>query len=234
MFKHAFKSFLAMVLLATPLSVIATAAGATSAQAATYQTRVVWERSRAVVVAGSSVRFEGQVQAYNPTASEWQRLSTQGTATLQRQYVGTTTWANVATSSALEHFVFSVPVRRNTTYRVVYTPNDASFAPATSGTYRVNARRKITTRASGMRITGRVTPQFNKRYLRVVRRTCAKCSWKLVKRVRTTAKGYYAVRLGTPARGSWYYRFETKADTKFVLTRSSTYRTYRTYYRKAS
>lgn len=202
-----------------------TRAAKVSAKAEPYPTRIAFmqfDRSR---VYGTDTVVRGQVLTDAGGGG-----SLVVTVSLERRFQGSTTWVKVGeattTNPSFPRFTFTLRTVANAFYRVRYaggTVLGADFAPSVNDT-KVTAIRKITTnvRSRQLVVYGKVTPSYTGKRMVVERATCAGCKFKPLRTIKVTADSRYRTTLTAPARGKWWWRLSTRADRKFVVSRTAT------------
>lgn len=177
-----------------------------------YATTINLQPYHKRVVHGTKTWFSGSV-TYVDGAGE-RKSVLYGTATLQRATTKKPKkWVNVGVDNSPGHLYFTdIAVPANSRFRVVYSGHTAqnayqdTTARSVSGPKRVNVARKMTYKdRKGFRITGRVTPQFNRKKLVIKVSNRQKGGYKNWKKVRTNKKGRYNVRL-PKRRGTRYWK----------------------------
>lgn len=184
-------------------------------------------------VYGETSTFSGEV-VYAPSTGTQTNVPG-GPVTLERRLRGSSTWKDFRSrtvSSADGSYSFHVTAKRNAAYRVTYdgrSDGTDTYSPSTSRTVKVWVSRNLNDRKTHphpgkFRLVGNVDPGWNHKRIKLFRRTCETCTWKVYDRQRTTGKGKFNFPLTLPKRpGAWHYRVKVPASTRYVATFSAVY-----------
>ena len=106
----------------------------------------------------------------------------------------------------------------NTTYRVVYK-GSASYSAAASRNLTVKVARKMRLNGNDRTfvVKGKVSPKYGKKKIVIKVSKKEKRGFKKFKTIKTNKKGQFRIKL-PKRRGTFYYRFITKKDKKYVAT----------------
>lgn len=223
-FRRLLAGLLSASFLAVPTAVATAPAAAANEQ---LQTQVVIDPGQNRFVYNSTVWIEGDVLAQYPDGHV--APVTDGTLQLQRQLKGQTAWRTLVTEDYTSSFTFATTALANATYRVVYsggTWTDESATPETVYDYAPAATSKgvwvarnlnakpVRARTGRWFIQGNVNPGWDRKYVKLERRTCKTCAWKFYSRKLTSSTGAYRLAVSMPS-GSrvWNYRVSVPATT---------------------
>lgn len=137
-------------------------------------------------------------------------------------------WKTIRTVRASGYLSFSdVVPSMNTAYRVVYKGSSA-YSASQSGNLNIKVARKINLKGNNRTfvVKGKVTPKYGKKKVVIKVSKKEKKGFKKFKTIKTNKKGKVKVKL-PKRKGTYYYRFITKKDKKYV---SSTYQMRATVY----
>jgi hypothetical protein len=70
-------------------------------------------------------------------------------------------------------------------------------------------------------------PNYPGRHTYLQKKVCAKCTWKVVARKKTSGQGRVFYPVGAPASGRWYFRVGTPETPGFATSYSPKFYTYR-------
>jgi hypothetical protein len=148
-----------------------------------------------------------------------------GTSTLYAMEAGSTAWVPVATGAYPGSDFYPVKPTKTTTYKVVFngytepvqTAYSDNYTPSESAAFTVSVARKITYPQSGFVIKGKVTPDYAKKKIVIKASRKRNKGYKAFKTIKTTSTGKYKVVL-PQRRGTWYWSFAVKGDSKFLST----------------
>jgi hypothetical protein len=134
----------------------------------------------------------------NVTAADGSYIS-YGTATLQVQTAANPTWTTVATDTSPGGLSFTVKATSNANYQVVYsggsngsTYTPKEYQPGTSAPLAITTARKLTIPpAKGLKITGKVTPDYTKKKVKILQQV-GKKKVKKYATVKTNKKGRFS------------------------------------------
>lgn len=72
---------------------------------------------------------------------------------------------------------------------------------------------------------GTVLPYAEEK-VKVLKKACGKCKWKVVKKVKTDASGAYKTRLFAPAQGRWKWRTKVDGSNGYANTKGKVWTLY--------
>lgn len=199
-------------------------------------TRVVMELSHKKAHYGDQVSIAGKVQGQR-TDGSWAVVPYDaGTATLQLQPRGSTSWTTIQTDdSGYSFYFYPVKVTASGTYRVVYGGGSSSgFTFASSDAskgikvYR-DLHDKKQEKGDKFVVKGKVSPSWAKKKVLVERRTTEHGKWSRFKTLRTDGRSTYSLRLPLPPRGHrWYFKLSVQKSAHLEKSYSNyVYYTYR-------
>lgn len=228
-------AIVSMSLLALPGAVV-TATTATAAESIPVETSVVMQVSGSKLLYNAPLEVAGNVAFKSPDGGELRVPD--GEVTLERKLRGSTAWRKLGTDNADEQFFFSVRAVANAKYRVVYS--GADYYDATTGTTYAFAPSKSSERAVWVArdlnatdvepkpnkffVKGNVNPGWGNKVIRLERKTCKKCAWKVYSKQRTTRTGGYRFPIAFPSSGEWFYRVVVPATTTHLKSTSQVFR----------
>lgn len=197
------------------------------------ETRLLVERRPRVQVFGGDVQVAGRLDLYDGTG--WSSPGEGHVVTLERRRPGQDGFVPVAeqATDADGLVAFLVTARSNARFRLSYEPDGTAVVMLASRSAQVASKvmRDLGAREPrvGRRIVwkGNVDPGWGNRSIVLQRRTCRSCAWKDHDRTRTKRNGSWTVRVGAPAKGSWWFRTKVRRTEKFVTSYSAVLRTYR-------
>jgi hypothetical protein len=73
---------------------------------------------------------------------------------------------------------------------------------------------------------GDVDPGWNDKSLRVYKRTCKSCTWRVYQKVRTDAQGRWRTRIYAPRTGYWYWKAVVPAAGNYARSVTRIWRTF--------
>ena len=178
-----------------------------------------------------TVTIRGQVIYTDP--EDGKTYAADGTAMLERQFNGETSWASLGSDDFSVYypvFYFRQTAWRNATYRVSFVGDDR-YAPSTE-TLTVKVARNVTGKLTEPRenvfyLSGRVSPTYIGQPVTLMRKKCSSCAWRAYSTKATSELSRYRFRLPLPESGSYYFRARVLGDQAFVTTFSSSYQVMR-------
>ncbi len=146
-----------------------------------------------------------------------------GTSTLYAMEAGSTAWVPVSTGDYPGSDFYPVTPKMNTTYKVVFggytepvqTAYSDNYGPSESATFTVAVARKVTYPSSGFVLKGKVTPKYGKKKIVIKASRKQKKGYKKFKTIKTNKAGKYKITL-PKRRGTWYWSFTVKGDSKYL------------------
>ncbi len=180
---------------------------------------------------GARLRISGQVR-YARHGSTYAAAGVK--VTLSRRPDGAGGWRHIA-SDRTSHttkptFAFRLRALGNARYRVRFGGNHK--LRASSQTTRIVVHRRVPSRIvrisdTRLRFMGHVRPAYHHGRVVLQKRDCRGCSWRSVRTGTTGARSHFRFPVSAPQVGSWYYRAVVPGSTRFAVSRSPTFRTYR-------
>lgn len=212
---------------------------ATPAQSATLSSRIfLAPQALSVYRAGSTITIRGQVQVRG-SDGKWYfvppTFSADDTVKLFRTPRGgdRKLVRTVRLDRSRGIVAFRVKSRGNASYSLAYsgasnggdTYRSASVRRAIKGSRNPHGRGVL--RKGRAFYVGDVNPGWGNRRVTVQRKACQECGWKRFTRVRTNKAGRYAVHVGAPRKGSWWFRAKVPATLpRFAVGFGNQIRTY--------
>ena len=175
------------------------------------------------IVYGDDVYFQGRV-----TGSDGLGAS-DGTVALQVLTPANPVWTTVASDDYAGIFSFyDIAPASNAQYKVVYsgyaatTTFEDNYAPSESAPLAVGVARAIKGKTPGLRVVGKVKPEYKKAKVKVLRKVGKK--YKPFKTVKTNKKSKFSVKLPAGKRGKrLYFRLYIPGNATFSATAADYY-----------
>ena len=223
---------LVVALVASTLSLVGLSSAPASADTYNSTAEV---RATIAVRQGGTATVQGRVTFVAPDTKRYYVLA--GTATLQQLAYGSSTWANVSSQTITEDtgdLTWTVRPAKTTRYRVVYSGGtytwpDAttdSWNPATSTAVSVGVARDLHDKYSKRThvFKGKVA-SYGRKIVIIQKSTCADpkaatCKWKTYKKLRTTGKGAWSLKLPFN-RTKTHFRAVVKAGSGYITSYSN-------------
>lgn len=209
----------------TPLGVAAPA----SADGQTYTPVITAAISpaKSVYTYGDSFWVSGKV-----TDPSGVQTPSGGQALLQVWTPSNPVWTTVATDDSPGYLFFDGDFKftSNAQYKVVFTGSpaqgswdDTYLAGESTAMTAMVMRKVVFKNPRGTLIKGKVTPDYNRKPIKVHKKVGRK--WTKYKTFKTSGTGKYRFKLPAPRRGKWNWRISIKGDASFVpwSTTGSTY-----------
>jgi hypothetical protein len=176
------------------------------------------EVSAPLVQYGDDVYFNGRVTGSDGLGA------TYGTASLQVLTPANPVWTTVATDDSPSFVsLYDVVPATNSQYRVVYSGYTAqnayqdTYAPSESAPVAVGVARAIKAKTPGLRVVGKVAPDYAKKKVKVLRKVGK--NYKPFKTVKTNKKSKFSVKLPAGKRGKrLYFRLYIAGDASYSTT----------------
>ncbi|WP_426241924.1 hypothetical protein [Nocardioides sp. LHG3406-4] len=147
-----------------------------------------------------------------------------GTVALQVSTAAAPAWTTVATDDASGYIYFNdIKPTANASYKLVYSGYTAqstyqdTYVASESTPVTVGVSRAIKAKTPGLRVVGKVTPDYKKGKVKVFRKVGKK--YKPFKTVKTDKKSKFSVKLPAAKRGKkLFFRLYIPADASFTAT----------------
>ena len=152
------------------------------------------------------------------------RSASYGTVALQVYTPAAPVWTTIATDESSGYLYFSdIKPTSNAQYKLVYSGYTArnqfenTLAPSESAPVAVGVSRAIKAKTPGLRVVGKVTPDYAKSKVKVFRKVGKK--YKPFKTVKTNKKSKFSVKLPAAGRGKkLFFRLYIPASAEFTAT----------------
>lgn len=226
------------LLAAALLGLVPVALTTSSAQAATYATKIQASNNKSSYLHDNYIVVTGQVLRQDTNGAV---PDTTGQVVLQRRLepVASNAWKNIG-SRADESvaFTFKTKAVRNAEYRLVFTGGTAAghtYSASVIGNRTLVGRHPHAgaTKIDGKPyLKGNVDPGFNYQYVHILKRTCGTCSWYVYKKVKTSGTGAYRARIQYPTTvgGEFHWKVRVPGTSPtWYKGESKVWRTYKTY-----
>ena len=205
-------------LVAAGLLGVAPLAVSAPAQAANLTTVSTLEVDDTLVSYGEDLSFSGRVTASDGT------LASDGTVSLVVRTPSNPAWTVVATDDYPGSYFFSgVKPSSNSEFMIVYSGYTATasfedtYAASQSVPVAVGVARAIKAKTPGLRVVGKVTPDYAKSKVKVFRKVGKK--YKPFKTVKTNKKSKFSVKLPAAKRGKkLFFRLYIPGNAEFAAT----------------
>jgi hypothetical protein len=159
--------------------------------------------------------------------------------TLFRQWKGAETWTEIgstATSTVDGEFVFNQVAEKNATYKVTYAGQTIADGPDNYIVAGSESQRSVyvardlqatdVQKGNRLYLKGNVNPGWGGKVIKMQRKTCKSCPWKVYDKQRTGDNGSWKFRVGAPRNGFWYFRAQVAGTSDYLKSRSGVFRTY--------
>ena len=186
-------------------------------------TTATLETASTLVRYGDDISLSGRVVASDGFGAS------EGTVSLQVLTAANPVWTTVATDDyAGSYFFPDIKPQSNSQYKIVYSGHTATttvednYTPSESLPVTVGVARAIKAKTPGLRVVGKVTPDYAKSKVRVLRKVGKQ--YKPFKTVKTNKKSKFSVKLPAGKRGKrLYFRLYIAPDANFVATAEDYY-----------
>lgn len=220
---------LAVAMVASSLSLVTLSTA--PAHATAYNSFSELHSNYSAIRYGSAITLTARVgyDEVNPT------YVNAGTATLQRQVYGATTWSNFSVrtiDSTTGDITWTIKPSKTTKYRIAYSGgayNADTYSASTSNIVRVAVRRNLNDnfRRSDRLFYGKVAPKFANRAVYIQKSTCtnptgSSCSWSAYKTIRTNGTSNWSLKLPVYARKT-HFRAYIPASSGYAGSLSNYY-----------
>ncbi|MFD1249205.1 hypothetical protein ACFQ3F_15515 [Nocardioides ginsengisoli] len=223
---------LVVALVASTLSLVGLSSAPASADTFNGTAEV---RATVAVRQGGTATVQGRVTFVAPDSQRYYVLA--GTATLQQLAYGASAWTTVSSQTITqdtEDLTWTVRPAKNTQYRVVYSggtytwPDSStdSWNPATSAAVTVGVARNLNDKYTKRThvFQGKVAA-YGRKIVVIQKSTCAdpksaSCKWKTYKKLRTSAKGAWSLKLPFN-RTNTHFRAVVKAGSGYITSYST-------------
>ena len=217
------------------LGAVPVALTATSAEAATVNTRVNYlKQARSVYKYDTKIVIRGAIEGQRTDGSWGYLPDNSGVITLKRRMAGAKKWTTIGTDSNDGQFSFTTRSKGVARYKISYnggTVSGYTFAPAAKDRVIKGSRHphsKGVKSGGKLYYRGNVDPGWGRKPVTIQKKNCKSCGWHGYKTVRTSRTGGYSARIYAPSSGRWYFRSVVKATKpRFVKGTGGTIYTYR-------
>lgn len=171
---------------------------------------------------GDSLYFNGTVRGADGTSTP-----NSGTATLQVYTPATPAWTSIATDSSPSSLYFpDVKATTNAQFKVVFSGGPSGYGssadtltPSESVPVAVAVTRKVKLKTNRLKVSGKVTPDYAKKKVKVLRKAGKK--FKKFAAVKTDKKGRFV--FNAPRRNKFKFVLVIPGDASFVAVPSNVY-----------
>jgi hypothetical protein len=153
---------------------------------------------------------------------------------LLRRPAGSHHWRRIGSDTtshaAKPTYSFGAKTRGNADYRVVFRGNP-HLQPSRK-TVHLFVHRKLPAKVvqvspTDLQLVGHVVPRYRHHKVKLQKRDCRRCAWHTIRHQRTTSRSHFSFDVGAPRSGSWYFRVKTARSTRFAVSYSATFRTFK-------
>jgi hypothetical protein len=180
---------------------------------------------------GAHLKLSGQVR-YRSHGSVFAAAGVK--VRLLRRPNGSSNWKRIdsdtTSNTAKPTYSFGATARGNADYRVAFRGN--SYLQPSRKTVPLFVHRKLPAKVvqvspTDLQLVGHVVPKYAHKNVKLQKRDCTGCSWHTIRHQRTTSRSHFSFDIGAPRSGSWYFRVKTAASTRFTVSYSATFRTFK-------
>lgn len=188
-----------------------------------HETTLSISRSASTINYGDQVTISGYLRTMSGTSVAGESVS------LQRRFVGTTTWTThaSATTSSTGRVSFSTAPSRHTEYRLRHSAT-TGYGASTSSVVKVSVRPVLTFSASQTKallgrtttIKGKISPSYSGQTISLQRLQSG--TWRTLASMKPSTTGTYSFPVKPTSTGSWTYRVHVPATTRHLSVTSAT------------
>lgn len=180
---------------------------------------------------GAHLKLSGQVR-YRSHGSVFAAAGVK--VRLLRRPNGSSNWKRIdsdtTSNTAKPTYSFGATARGNADYRIAFRGN--SHLQPSRKTVPLFVHRKLPAKIvqvspTDLQLVGHVIPKYAHKNVKLQKRDCTGCSWHTIRHQRTTSRSHFSFDIGAPRSGSWYFRVKTAASTRFAVSYSATFRTFK-------